>query len=1316
MKQVFISFLFIILIPFVMSAELTRAPEDFLGRTSIPSGTEVEVLKFKTDLVVYAGTNGSGLYVSYDAGSNWAKLTGFPEEYPCIKDILITENKDIFVATFGGGIYFSKDNGATFKAKNTGITNLFTQAITITKDGKLICGTYGSGIFYSVDYGVSWTRSDRGLRYDNINCIQVMNNGYIVAGSFGGGFYVSRDTCKTWLVSNTQLNNIFINDLVKDITGKLYAATNGAGVMFTGDGITWTRYSSRWHKQYDGFTVPLLDTAVTSVGVNQNQILMGTRSAGMYYWDDLWNAWASTGPLSVGITACAVSPKGTILATRSYGDVIRSTDDGATWVICSKKVVDLDLEQYNNSPTFLNVYVGDFDNSLVSVTDKGSSQLLYSSNDHGNTWKYLNSIATSDVFDVEILPDGTVWVADEDGVHKFNTATGVFDLMCSNPTENNEYYRFIEIEYNDSTKTIFAVYKLLEPADPSVPPPNPPWKRLEYKLYKSFNDGQTWQSTSYLESEISGLSCEPNGDIYVKIGTNWSLSTNNGGIFTTLAVTGFRYTYGKEGNLYYYDANNAIYVQRNKAGAWTNIPFTPEILVDDEDWRIQNIGSNINGDLYVSIKIQLPSQGVMYELYMTSDGGANWQTMKGCYNMDKIRYIRADNSGYIYLLTNSLYKVLNPKNLEPPRIIEPKDNSMGAEINPIFKWNRAPLAEEYELQVDPTDLFDSPFETNVTGDTTCKVVINLAFNQQYYWRIRSKTHSARSNWVEGSFTVGMEPPILISPEDGKVGVPLSAELKWHKLIDATHYTIQVAEDINFDRIVFEKLNHPDTTITTTKLTGLKTYFWRVKAFTEVNASRWSEIWDFRTVLGPPQLIYPENNSIDKLLTEQFHWHKAAEAQTYYLQISKDLDFKDMFYNADVGADTFKLIDNMLPETDYFWRVASVNTEGTSEYSGTFTFRTSLKAVVLVNPINKKVNVPLDVKFTWLQHNAGSQYQIQIAKDAEFKTITVDAKVDNALEFQTNKLEYYKGYFWRVRLIVGTRFGLWSEIWSFKTGIQSTSLLNPPDKSTNQPTTIKFKWYEVVGAEFYQLQISKNENFTDLVYSTDSLSKTEQYVPDLEPEQLYFWRVRAWNVESYGTSQWSSVWTFTTGKVTLVLRNPKSGTTGVSIPTLLTWFAATTSEYYHLQVAKDSGFENIIFNKDSIYDTKITLSKNDLEINTSYFWRVRGVSKIYTTDWSETWQLTTGNISVKESELFSSIKLYPNPTGANAELHINYAEACDAKIVISTVEGKIIKSDAIRLVQGETRYEINSEHLNSGTYYITIITPSGYITRELVVIK
>ena len=90
------------------------------------------------------------------------------------------------------------------------------------------------------------------------------------------------------------------------------------------------------------------------------------------------------------------------------------------------------------------------------------------------------------------------------------------------------------------------------------------------------------------------------------------------------------------------------------------------------------------------------------------------------------------------------------------------------------------------------------------------------------------------------------------------------------------------------------------------------------------------------------------------------------------------------------------------------------------------------------------------------------------------------------------------------------------------------LIYPPNTQTGLGEEINFKWSDVVGAEYYQLQISKNDQFTDLVYSKDSISTTEKLVSNLEKDILYYWRVRVWNTESIGTAYWSEVWTFRTG--------------------------------------------------------------------------------------------------------------------------------------------------------------------------------------------
>jgi hypothetical protein len=978
------------------------------------------------------------------------------------------------------------------------------------------------------------------------------------------------------------------------------------------------------------------------------------------------------------------------------------------WTICATKIVDVNTDIKDDLDDYLVVSASKFDNTLISFSKSGITRKVYKSLNQGNDWAYLGTFDCNRINDVEISPKGDIFVAANEGIFGSLDSGRTFTLLCSSPGDL-AYASFTDIEYDIKANKWGAIYAYINYST------NPVF--TSFLICQSSDDGTSW-TKKYYEQEGNSLYIDKNGIWFVNLDKSFVKSTDHGNTFTNVAsAKSLKLYYGMNGDIYYSVNNtNEIYVSKDQGKTYTKMPFTPIGSFAENHWQIKKLAGDIYGNCYIDIANSTTNQGRIYEVYTTADYGQNWKTIRGCYNMYPIRDVKCNYSGYTYLLTNALYKVIDSLQLKPPKVISPQDGKMGEEINPLFTWKSSPLAEEYEFQLDYSDQFYGPFEVNVSADTSCKVILNLAHNQEYYWRVRSKTHSSNSDWFVGLFTTGLEPPKLISPEKAKVGVPIRAVLLWHSIAEATHYQIQVAEDENFETIAFENVNHSDTTIITDKLNGLTKYYWRVKAFTSNNASSWSEVWDFRTVMGPPKLIYPANESIDKQLAEQFKWRKSDDAQTYFIQVAKDTAFTDLFFEGTAGADTFKIVDNMLAETDYYWHVAAINADGTSEYSEVWTFRTALKSVELTYPENEKVNVPMDTKFTWAEHIGGSQFQIQISKTADFKTPVVDDKVNNIMEYQTTKLEYYKDYFWRVRLVVGSRFGLWSEIWKFKTGLESANLLNPPDKSIDQPNALKFKWYDVFGSKFYQLQISKNETFTDLVYSTDSLTKAEQYVEDLEPEILYHWRVRAWNDESYGTSQWSQVWTFTTGQVTLVLRNPKSGSTGVAIPSLLTWYKASSAEYYYLQIARSADFENIVFDKDSIYENQYLLSKTDVEVSTNYFWRVKGKSNTYTTPWSETWQFTTGEVSVKESELFTSIKLYPNPTGSKAELSINYAVTCDAKILISTAEGKIIRTDAIRLLLGETRYEIDAEHLTSGTYYITIITPSGFITRELVVVK
>jgi len=93
---------------------------------------------------------------------------------------------------------------------------------------------------------------------------------------------------------------------------------------------------------------------------------------------------------------------------------------------------------------------------------------------------------------------------------------------------------------------------------------------------------------------------------------------------------------------------------------------------------------------------------------------------------------------------------------------------------------------------------------------------------------------------------------------------------------------------------------------------------------------------------------------------------------------------------------------------------------------------------------------------------------------------------------------------------------------------SPVLLSPSDGATGVSTSPTLSWTAPRGAEFYTLQVSDTTDFSRLIVDEDSLDAATFDVTGLSSLLTYSWRVRATN--AFGTSNWSAVWSFTTGSI------------------------------------------------------------------------------------------------------------------------------------------------------------------------------------------
>jgi hypothetical protein len=86
---------------------------------------------------------------------------------------------------------------------------------------------------------------------------------------------------------------------------------------------------------------------------------------------------------------------------------------------------------------------------------------------------------------------------------------------------------------------------------------------------------------------------------------------------------------------------------------------------------------------------------------------------------------------------------------------------------------------------------------------------------------------------------------LQSPEDGGIIYTLTPVLAWGSSIMASYYSIQVASDPNFQRMVINRSNLPTPAYSLPPdILNHATYYWRVSANLKGNTSGWSEISSF----------------------------------------------------------------------------------------------------------------------------------------------------------------------------------------------------------------------------------------------------------------------------------------------------------------------------------------------------------------------------------------------------------------------------------------------------------------------------------------
>lgn len=281
-------------------------------------------------------------------------------------------------------------------------------------------------------------------------------------------------------------------------------------------------------------------------------------------------------------------------------------------------------------------------------------------------------------------------------------------------------------------------------------------------------------------------------------------------------------------------------------------------------------------------------------------------------------------------------------------------------------------------------------------------------------------------------------------------------------------------------------------------------------------------------VSPPVLTSPADSAKNIALNPLFSWTAVPSATIYRILISSDSTFATGVTNQTSATNSYQSA-NLLYNKDYYWKVQVTVSGVTSAYSPVRRFRIKLSTPVPTAPIVSGTGIATNGTLSWQAVAGADNYTLDVSTVNTFASTVYSQSNLTSTSQAMNGLLNYQVYYWRVKATTTDgNTSDYSATRSFTTIQAPPALVIPADNVTNYPySRITYTWHSVTGAIAYDLQVCKNNSFTNDLKSYFSLTDTS-YIPTdyFDNNQQYYWRVRVKVGSVY--SDYSAVRTFTTG--------------------------------------------------------------------------------------------------------------------------------------------------------------------------------------------
>jgi len=407
-------------------------------------------------------------------------------------------------------------------------------------------------------------------------------------------------------------------------------------------------------------------------------------------------------------------------------------------------------------------------------------------------------------------------------------------------------------------------------------------------------------------------------------------------------------------------------------------------------------------------------------------------------------------------------------------------------------------------------------------------------------------------------------PTLIVPKNNFAGISETPDLHWKARDEATSYHVQVATDSNFSEIVYENNQVATNSENAGTLDFNSTYFWRIRCNTAQGEGNWSAPWSFttgnqKTDAGYAMWFDGQDDYIE-------FPHSAAIDP---LEQTDEVTIEAWVYVEKYDWGWFPIFENFLVGVNWAWSLVLNDNIGTELH-------------LIWNVINSEITANTDrwvhvaISYSKVQKKIRFYYDGELMLEKDFDADIPDSGELDPIYIARNKSgadEYAAGMIDEIRIWGIARTGeeiknnMFNKLkngtsdlvasFSFDEGKGSTVseatgnfangqthslpvwmissiplntpevpvLISPADQTTQVSEDETLVWNVLANSESFTLEISTNSDFSNIVFSNSTLTKSRLKQSFLARGTTYFWRVKAKNRN--GETAWSDVSSFKT---------------------------------------------------------------------------------------------------------------------------------------------------------------------------------------------